>query len=132
MDITADPCDDFYRFACGGWMEENVIPDGRNKWGRFYELRGAVDDDLKGKARECEPENIYHLFNIEILQTLEIVTSEENEGKPASVIKLRNMFSSCMDTDTMEADGIPQQLLHAAAWELGGWPAVIDNWGPEK
>lgn len=62
----------------------------------------------------------------------EIVTSEENEGKPASVIKLRNMFSSCMDTDTMEADGIPQQLLHAAAWELGGWPAVIDNWGPEK
>ena len=77
-------------------------------------------------------QNIYHLFNIEILQTLEIVTSEENEGKPASVIKLRNMFSSCMDTDTMEADGIPQQLLHAAAWELGGWPAVIDNWGPEK
>ena len=83
-------------------------------------------------TNENEPENIYHLFNIEILQTLEIVTSEENEGKPASVIKLRNMFSSCMDTDTMEADGIPQQLLHAAAWELGGWPAVIDNWGPEK
>ena len=48
MDITADPCEDFYRFACGGWMDSNAIPDGKNKWGRFYELRGAVDKALKG------------------------------------------------------------------------------------
>ena len=106
---------------------EEISGEGFMNWEEQWMMIWKV-----GKARECEPENIYHLFNNEILQTLEIVTSEENEGKPASVIKLRNMFSSCMDTDTMEADGIPQQLLHAAAWELGGWPAVIDNWGPEK
>ena len=48
MDLTADPCDDFFRFSCGGWMDNNAIPEGKNKWGRFYELRGEVDDALKG------------------------------------------------------------------------------------
>ena len=92
-------------------MDSNVIPDGRNKWGRFYELRGDVDDALK-----------------------QIVTSTDNEGKPDSVVKLRNMFSSCMDTDTMETDGIPQSLLDSAGagGALGGWPAVTDTWNPDK
>ena len=29
-------------------MDNNAIPEGRNKWGRFYELRGEVDEALKG------------------------------------------------------------------------------------
>ena len=44
-----DPCSDFYRFSCGGWMDKNVIPEGKSKWGRFYELRDKVDQALKGR-----------------------------------------------------------------------------------
>ena len=48
MDIEADPCEDFFRFSCGGWIDTNVIPEGKSKWGRFYELRDKVDKALRG------------------------------------------------------------------------------------
>ena len=63
--------------------------------------------------------------------TADIVTSTDNEGVPEAVVKLRTMYSSCMDTEAMETDGIPQSLLDqcTAQGDLGGWPAVIgDAW----
>ena len=30
MNQKIDPCDDFFQFACGKWLDENIIPDGKN------------------------------------------------------------------------------------------------------
>lgn len=109
MDVTADPCEDFYRFACGGWMDSNAIPDGKNIWGRFYELRDAVDNALKA-----------------------IVTSEEPSASTA-VTSLRTMFNGCLDTDAIEDAGLTTILYsYGAEGEFGGWPMVQDSWTDEK
>ena len=38
MDKEADPCTDFYQFACGGFMERTSIPDDRTRMSSFSVL----------------------------------------------------------------------------------------------
>src|ERR1041385_1428788 len=36
IDRTVTPCDDFYKFACGKWLEKTPIPPDRSLWGRAF------------------------------------------------------------------------------------------------
>lgn len=38
MDTTIKPCQDFYRFSCGGWLKENPLPEDKSTVGTFNSL----------------------------------------------------------------------------------------------
>src|SRR5438552_3171347 len=41
LDRDADPCIDFYRYACGGWQQRNPIPPDHASWDVYAKLQDA-------------------------------------------------------------------------------------------
>ena len=59
MDRSVDPCQDFYKFSCGGWEKNNPIPADQASWSVYAKLAndnqqflwGVLEDDARAKNR---------------------------------------------------------------------------------
>uniref|UniRef100_H0VBC2 Neprilysin n=1 Tax=Cavia porcellus TaxID=10141 RepID=H0VBC2_CAVPO len=59
MDPTAEPCADFFKYACGGWLKRNVIPETSSRYSNFDILRDELEVILKDVLEEPQTEDIF-------------------------------------------------------------------------
>ncbi|GAB6022924.1 NEDD8 protease Nep2 [Chamberlinius hualienensis] len=103
IDNDVDPCDDFYEFACGGWINRNRIPDDRSRFSVFAEMHNDLYLQLR---RELEKPKI----STDILAV--------QYGK--------EVYSACMNT--AEADKYGKKYFIEWINSYGGWPLAMKKW----
>jgi endothelin-converting enzyme/putative endopeptidase len=84
MDKTANPCEDLYQYACGGWMKNNPLPGDQANWSVYGKLYQDNQRFLWGLLQDA---------------------AKPSPGRSATQQKIGDYFDACMDVDAIEAAG---------------------------
>ena len=91
IDKTADPCNDFYKFACGKFAANHPIPADQPGVDQFYALFNVNTQSLNGILKKA---------------------ATGGADRSPDEQKIGDYYKACMDTDAIEAKGLaPLQPL---------------------
>ena len=85
LDPSVAPCDDFYQYACGGWIKATEIPGDEATWYRSFSVIRDRNEDILKAILEAKAKG---------------EASDDKYGK-----QLGDFYGSCMDEEAVEKSG---------------------------
>lgn len=85
MDKLADPCVNFYEYACGGWKKNNPIPADQTSWSVY----GKLYED-----------------NLRFLRGILEQASQNGENRDQVTREIGDFYAACMDEAAVEKQGL--------------------------
>ncbi|BFZ23831.1 hypothetical protein BsWGS_26870 [Bradybaena similaris] len=103
MNLSVNPCEDFNEFACGRFIKESNISEGRS----------AVD-------------TITHLEDNNQATLRDIIAGEVKATDPQYLLNIKRFYNSCIDENTIEAVGLTPYLNDSEF--VDDWPTLNPRW----
>ncbi len=86
LDTSVSPCDDFYQYACGGWIKSHEIPSEESTWYRSF--------------------SVIHDRNEETLKDILEARAKGDVGDDTYGKALGDFYATCMDEAAVEKNGL--------------------------
>ncbi|XP_035813545.1 endothelin-converting enzyme-like 1 isoform X2 [Amphiprion ocellaris] len=112
IDPTIQPCQDFYSFACGGWLRRHGIPEDKLSYG----IITAIGE-----------------HNEEKLQRL-LLEPIRRHGPNSAERKVKEFYRSCInikEIDKLGSSPMTEVLDSCGGWDLVGAPPGAAGWETE-
>ena len=95
LDLTAVPQNDFYQFACGGWMEHNPLTAEYSRFGSFDKLGLQNLEQVNGLIQEIAEK---------------VESGKSNVERGSIEQKIGDLYNLSMDTARRDQEGIAAVL----------------------
>ncbi|XP_044017351.1 neprilysin-2-like [Aphidius gifuensis] len=103
MNNKIDPCENFYKFACGGFLESTIIPKDETQVNARSELNNKIDEQIR------------------------TMLDKKNSNEIKSFKLAKDLYEFCMNTSAIEEQGLQPYI--ELIKQKGGWPVLNNtNW----
>ena len=109
LNTSVDPCSDFYKFSCGGWIKKNPIPKTSSSFSTFAKLNSHVEKALR-----------------------KIIEDKTGKYDNEYTERAKTFYKSCMDVTSIDKLGAAPlvdlirdvgscNLFDSEHWDEKGW-----------